>query len=219
LSIKDALNTFPSAGVSLYCRGSTPTQGSGGAIYRQSQDCLASLKAVDMRPKPIHRGRESGKLSKTRKILDGAIKTAKEKGTILASWDLSRFLRSKHFDHKTNRTAVPTEEEIESLRKRAKGVICLATIIPPTATDLHSQAIKRGGRAGRPCQFSTDMIREIFFLYEQHQWADTVAHLDEEFQYKKYSMSRIASKLRITKKQVQLVLDGKQRPKNLFSQF
>jgi hypothetical protein len=95
--------------------------------------------------KEVVSGREYGKLSARRPLLDRAIALARRHKAGIVAADLTRLLRAEAFDKANDRMAVPTAEEVRALLTRAKGVLFLATLADPALTPRNSTLWPLGG--------------------------------------------------------------------------
>jgi hypothetical protein len=104
--------------------------------------------------------------------------------------DLSRFIRAKAYDRRTNRDAWPTREEFMALGEMTGNVV-LATLAHPSLQEdrLHSLATKRTGKAGRPRSIDDELaeriLAEVAHLFQRYdgsyQWCPSLRQLAKMF--------------------------------------
>jgi hypothetical protein len=103
----------------------------------------------------VFQGQEAGKLSEPRRCLVAAARYAAGHGLALLAYDLSRFLRARHYHRTKNPEAWPTPEEFGRLRELTLGVP-LVTVADPRLTEAgrHARRMKRAEGCGRPREIS-----------------------------------------------------------------
>jgi hypothetical protein len=201
LHLPEALARHPAAAIVLYNRVSSWGQ-AGRAKALLDEKTYAVERAVQglthRRIRAFIREVEEGKLSLPRRGLLRACEAARKFGAMVVASDLSRFLRSESFDHRTNREAWPTPEEFQKLRELTGGVP-LATVERPDLTERerHSKATKRTGKAGRPRSIDDEMAAQIFrvlgYLHcadRGWRWAERLADVARRFRVSPSAIER-----------------------------
>lgn len=207
LHLPDALKMYPECGIEFYNRNSSWGQAGKGKTKLHEKTYAAVNEVRKLAPLKLRRivqGVEEGKLSRRRPKLRDAVGYAKQRGLMLVTIDLSRFIRSESYCRQTNPEAWPTHEEFDQLSEMASGVI-LATLEDPmlTESERQSKATKRTRKCGRPPEIDPKLA---FRILEALGWP---IHLPGGRMEWEVPLSEVAKRFRISKPKVQRLVEAR----------
>jgi hypothetical protein len=194
---KVALEKDPKARYALYLRVTAYSGRSSGDLEKLMDREVIAHRTIAGPGKldRVYLAVEGGKMSDNRPTIREAIDYARRKGLILSTRDLSQYVRSEVYHHRTNRDAEPTAGELNRLFKLAEGMV-LATRESQylNASQRQSQATTASGKCGRPRSFyprrGLDLLNDLGWRSANGRWDQPIPFVARRYRVSVSAINR-----------------------------